>query len=114
MRAAADRPPEERGLARDGVRLLAATPDGLRHGRFHDLPDYLRPGDLLVVNTSATMAAAMDGQRADGRPVTVDFSTPLDGGSWLVELRQTSAGHERVLDATAGEVIRLPGELTVT
>jgi S-adenosylmethionine:tRNA ribosyltransferase-isomerase len=114
MRAAADRPPEERGLARDGVRLLAATPDGLRHGRFHDLPNYLRPGDLVVVNTSATMAAAMDGHRGDGRPVTVDFSTPLDDGTWLVELRQTSAEHERVLDATAGEVIRLPGELAVT
>lgn len=114
MRAAASAPPEARGLARDGVRLLAATPDGLRHAVFAELPRFLSPGDLLVVNTSATMAAAMDGRRADGRPVTADFSTPLDDGIWLVELRHSDAEHGRVRDAAAGEVIALAGGITVT
>jgi S-adenosylmethionine:tRNA ribosyltransferase-isomerase len=114
MRAAASKPPEERGLARDGVRLLAATPDGLRHGKFTDLPNFLSAGDLLVVNTSATIPAAVDGTRADGRPVTVDFSTELDDGSWLVELRENSAAHARVLDASDGETISLAGGLEVS
>jgi len=77
MRLAASRPPEERGLGRDGVRLLVATPDGLVHARFGDLPRFLSPGDLLVVNSSATIAAAVDGRRGDGRPVVVHLSTPL-------------------------------------
>ncbi|HEV8275719.1 MAG TPA: S-adenosylmethionine:tRNA ribosyltransferase-isomerase [Streptosporangiaceae bacterium] len=77
MRLAARRPPEERGLGRDGVRLLVATPDGLVHARFGDLPRFLSSGDLLVVNTSATIAAAVDGRRGDGRPVVVHLSTPL-------------------------------------
>jgi S-adenosylmethionine:tRNA ribosyltransferase-isomerase len=114
MRAVASAPPEARGLARDGVRLLAATPDGLRHAVFAELPRFLSAGDLLVVNTSATMAAAMDGQRADGRPVTADFSTPLDDGSWLVELRGSDAEHGRVRDAAPGEVIALASGITVT
>ncbi len=113
MMTAASRPPEARGLTRDGVRLLVATPDGLRHGRFSDLPRYVSPGDLFIVNTSATFAAAADGKRADDQPVTVDFSTPLDDDTWLVELRQTTAEHERVLDASAGESIRLPGGMSV-
>ena len=78
MRLAASQPPEARGLGRDGVRLLVATPDGIVHARFGDLPRFLSAGDLLVVNTSATIAAAVDGRRGDGRPVVVHFSSPLD------------------------------------
>ena len=78
MRPAASRPPEERGLGRDDVRLLVATPDGLIHARFGGLPRFLSAGDLLVVNTSATIAAAVDGRRGDGRSVVVHFSSPLD------------------------------------
>jgi S-adenosylmethionine:tRNA ribosyltransferase-isomerase len=76
----ASEPPEARGLARDGVRLLVADGAGVRHSRFDQLGRFLSPGDLLVVNTSATLAAAVDGRRADGRAVTVHFSTRLDDG----------------------------------
>jgi S-adenosylmethionine:tRNA-ribosyltransferase-isomerase (queuine synthetase) len=58
---AAAEPPEARGLARDGVRLLAAVGDRIEHATFTDLDRFLNPGDLLVVNTSATRAAAVDG-----------------------------------------------------
>jgi S-adenosylmethionine:tRNA ribosyltransferase-isomerase len=114
MRNAASRPPEERGLTRDGVRLLAATPDGLAHATFGDIGHFLLPGDLLVVNTSATIAAAVDGSRADGRLVTAHFSTPLDDGTWLIELRQNSAEHERVRDANTDETIALPSGASLT
>jgi S-adenosylmethionine:tRNA ribosyltransferase-isomerase len=115
MIAAASRPPEERGLTRDGVKLLVATPDGFRHARFADLPRFLSPGDLLVVNTSGTVAAAVDGHRADGRAVTVHVSSPLPDGTWLVELRESPATIGRVTDAVAGEEITLPapGSLTL-
>ena len=58
--AFAPQPAERRGLDRDEVRLLVATPDGLSHQQFRDLPDHLRAGDVLVVNTSATVAAEVD------------------------------------------------------
>jgi S-adenosylmethionine:tRNA ribosyltransferase-isomerase len=91
-------PPEARGLARDDVRLLVASRSSgrLEHAPFRDLPALLAPGDLLVVNASATVAAAIDGRRADGTGVRVHVSAPAPdrpAGWWLVELR--SAGGAR-------------------
>ena len=88
----AGEPPEARGLGRDGVRLLVGrrTTDGyeVRHHRFTDLPDLLVPGDVLVVNTSATLPAALP--VADERGLVVHLSTELSRGSWLVELRRSA------------------------
>jgi S-adenosylmethionine:tRNA ribosyltransferase-isomerase len=87
-RHVAHEPPEARGLRRDEVRLLvsegAADPV---HTRFTALPDHLREGDLLVVNTSATVPAALDGL-LDTEPVVVHVSTELPAGVWLVEVRR--------------------------
>ncbi len=114
MSRPASAPPEARGLARDEVRLLVATPDGLAHSRFTELPRFLAAGDLLVVNTSATIAAAVDGSRADGRPVTVHLSTPLEDGTWAVELRHDASTDGPVTDGVAGEIVRLPGGAALT
>jgi S-adenosylmethionine:tRNA ribosyltransferase-isomerase len=113
----AGEPPEARGLARDEVRLLVAEGDGLHHARFRDLPDFLGPGDLLVVNASATLPAALDATRADGERVALHLSTPLPRQTpapiragdvtphWVVELRRDNG---RVRDAKAGEILKLP------
>ena len=107
--AEARRPPEARGLGRDGVRLLVASADGLWHRKFTDLPDLLVPGDLLVINTSRTLAAALPARRGDGTALMLHLSTSVpyeDGGRWVVELRQ---GGERFRGARAGESLALPG-----
>ena len=63
----AHEPPEATGRRRDDVRLLVSPGTAAPvHARFPDLPGYLRPGDLLVVNRSATVAAALDAWRPDG------------------------------------------------
>lgn len=98
-------PPEARGTARDQVRLLVATGNGITHTRFADLADHLRPGDLVVVNTSGTLPAAVDAQWS-GRPVVVHFSTDLGDGDWVVELRTAPAAAKPVLDAAAGDRLR--------
>jgi S-adenosylmethionine:tRNA ribosyltransferase-isomerase len=107
---AATRPPEARGLARDDVRLLVARPDEITQDRFHALPDHLRPGDLVVVNTSATLPAALPGRRADGRAVVVHVSGrhPDGDGTWVVELRRPDgSGPSRA--TSPDEVVALPG-----
>ena len=104
----AAQPPEARGLARDAVRLMVAH-DGepLVHTRFAELPRHLRAGDLLVVNESATLPAALDARRADGTAVELHLSTPAPGGSsWVVELRRDG---ERFRGARAGERLPLAG-----
>ncbi|SHF76669.1 S-adenosylmethionine:tRNA ribosyltransferase-isomerase [Jatrophihabitans endophyticus] len=101
---AATEPPS----ARDGVRLLVAHRGGVEHARFPALVDYLSAGDLLVVNTSRTLPAAVDGVRAYGRAVTVHFATALDDGTWVVEIRPREDAAGPVPDARAGETITLP------
>jgi S-adenosylmethionine:tRNA ribosyltransferase-isomerase len=95
-------PPEARGLARDEVRMLVVTHDDLRHQRVLDLPSVLRSGDLLVVNTSATLPAAVP--LPEGTAVHV--STELDDGDWVVELRRAdNTGHSR---PSVGQRLHLP------
>ena len=110
----AGQPPEARGLARDDVRLLVADSSGPRHARFHELGRFLSPGDVLVVNTSATLAAAIDGRRPDGSAVTVHFSTLLDDGGWLVELRPPGRATGPVADAAAGQRVELAAGAALT
>jgi S-adenosylmethionine:tRNA ribosyltransferase-isomerase len=89
IRLEADAPPEQRGSGRDDVAMLVARRGRteLVHARFPDLPEYLEPGDLLVVNTSATIPAALDGT-LDGQPVELRLSMPAGGSDWVVELRR--------------------------
>ncbi|MCV2491029.1 S-adenosylmethionine:tRNA ribosyltransferase-isomerase [Geodermatophilus sp. YIM 151500] len=106
--AEAPSPPEWRGLARDEVRLMTVRPDGVTHARFRDLPGLLRPGDLVVVNTSATLPARVDVRRADGVVVPLHVSTQLDDGSWVVELRRPdNRGPD--LGVEPGTGLALPG-----
>jgi S-adenosylmethionine:tRNA ribosyltransferase-isomerase len=109
----AHEPPEARGLARDGVRLLVgwASTGEVSHRRFTDLPALLRPGDVLVVNTSATLPAAV------GLPggLILHFSTELADGRWLVELRRsTHDSNEPYNGGAAGHRYPLPGGGAVT
>jgi S-adenosylmethionine:tRNA ribosyltransferase-isomerase len=105
----ATEPPEARGLRRDEVRLMVSYLDDDRvvHSRFGNLPEFLRAGDTLVVNTSGTMNAALPAERSDGTPLTVHLSTHLPADLWVVELR-SSSGYEPVLDGKSGEVLSLP------
>jgi S-adenosylmethionine:tRNA ribosyltransferase-isomerase len=88
VRLEAQEPPEARGADRADVAMLVARRHDLElvHARFHELPRFLSAGDLLVVNTSATLPAALDAHLA-GRRLELWFSTRAPDGSWLVELR---------------------------
>ena len=109
--AEASSPAEHRGTSRDAVRLLVSRPSGVEHRRFRDLPDLLEPGDLLVVNTSATLAAALDGERRGVRQ-PVHVSSLLDDGSWAVELRRPD-GRGPDLGGSPGSAVALPDGLVL-
>ncbi|MFF9452384.1 S-adenosylmethionine:tRNA ribosyltransferase-isomerase [Streptomyces flaveolus] len=116
-------PAEQRGpgLDRDDVRLLVSRGTEVSHHSFAELPRLLRSGDLLIVNTSPTLAAAVDGRVGDAR-VVVHFSTRGDDGRWAVELREPDGrGTTRARAGVQGEApareggrlagteVRLPG-----
>jgi S-adenosylmethionine:tRNA ribosyltransferase-isomerase len=87
---AASEPPEARGLTRDAVRMLVAYRDSreMVPSSFVFLPTFLEPGDLLVINTSGTIPAAIDATADDGTALVVHLSTRLAGPRWVVELRR--------------------------
>jgi S-adenosylmethionine:tRNA ribosyltransferase-isomerase len=103
----ATEPPELRGLRRDGVRLMVATPAGIRHSFFYRLGDQLSAGDVLVVNTSATVPGQLDGNR-DGSAVVVHIANRLGDGTRVIELRAAPDASSTVLDGRIGEHIALP------
>jgi S-adenosylmethionine:tRNA ribosyltransferase-isomerase len=108
----ATEPPEARGVPRDGVKLLVACrEDGsVSHTSFCALESRLAPGDLLVVNVSATLPAAVPALRADGTPVRVHVSTRVPGLAdryRVVELR--TADGSRPARSRTGERIGLAG-----
>ncbi|HEX6256365.1 MAG TPA: S-adenosylmethionine:tRNA ribosyltransferase-isomerase [Euzebyales bacterium] len=105
-------PPEHRGIARDAIGLLVAGPSRIDHARFADLPRFLAPGDLVVVNVSATRPAAIDGDLG-GRDVVVHLSTRHAHDTWIVEVRRAD-GTGPVLDRSPGDRIQLPGAGCVT
>jgi S-adenosylmethionine:tRNA ribosyltransferase-isomerase len=104
-------PPEARGLRRDEVRLLVSSvPDTVvEHARFHELTEWLTAGDVLVVNRSATLKAALTAEGSSGEAFELHLSTELPGGFWTVEVRRPDAVASIPYgDARAGLVLRLP------
>jgi S-adenosylmethionine:tRNA ribosyltransferase-isomerase len=109
-RLEAHEPPEARGLPRDGVRLMVATRHAGRivDATFAELPSFLSPGDLVVVNVSATLPASLPAVREDGTELELHLSTPaprLEGSYWLVELRRDGSPFG---DAQPQERLQLP------
>ncbi|HJQ07843.1 MAG TPA: S-adenosylmethionine:tRNA ribosyltransferase-isomerase, partial [Nocardioides sp.] len=111
--ATATAPPELRGRSRDDVRLLVARPDRVEHTRFTHLAEHLAPGDLLVVNDSATVPGQVDAELAGRGPVVLHVATRLDDGSRVVELRTAPSADRAVLDASVGATVRA-GDVTFT
>jgi S-adenosylmethionine:tRNA ribosyltransferase-isomerase len=122
----AHEPPEARGLSRDAVRMMVAYRREQRvvHACFRDLARFLEPGDLLVINTSGTLPAAVPAARQDGTAVELHLSTPLPAGGepidllaapgagpvvWIVEVRTAGRGESHSIRTLhRGETLILP------
>ena len=87
---------------RDAARLLVADPAGgaLRHRHVSDLPDLLRPGDLLVCNRTRVIPARLEARTAHAGSREILLVHPEDGRSdaWRVMIRgRVQAGQELTL-----------------
>lgn len=116
-------PAERRGIARDAVRLLVADEvQGITHARFHDLAEHLRPGDVVVVNDSATVLGQLDAHGAEHGRVVLHVGARLptvphpglgadaDCVHHVVEVRRAPDADRAVLDARAGEELTVAHE----
>ena len=116
----AKEPPEARGLARDKVRLMIShiSTDQVVHTRFRQIEDFLEPGDVLVINTSGTLNAALPATRADRTQFELHLSTHLPADLWVVEMRAYQDNQKKITkpfyDIQPGESFALPAGATVT
>lgn len=116
-RLEAAEPPEARGLRRDEVRLLVSRidTDSIAHSQFSELPRWLSAGDLLLVNTSGTLKAALAARTNDGHPFELHLSTRLPGNFWVVEVRRPGpVASLPSSDTHAGAAFELEGNGRVT
>src|SRR5262245_16882646 len=90
----AEVPPNERGLARDEIRLMVSypTPDGPVHvhRRFYQLGEFFQAGDVLVVNHSATLPASLPAHGTPGDFI-LNLATHYGRDVWLAEPRWSHA-----------------------
>jgi S-adenosylmethionine:tRNA ribosyltransferase-isomerase len=108
----ATEPPELTLGRRDAVRMMVSPGEQPpRQSTARDLASWLHAGDLVVVNTSATIPAAIDATTPAGRPVVVHLSTELPTGLHLVEVRrqELDGSTSPDFDDHGGEVLTLAG-----
>ncbi len=112
---AAPAPPERRGLSRDAARLLVLDRwfHRAQHTRFDRLGDYLRPGDLLVFNSSRTLPASLLGSVPGGPAVEFRLAERLPDGSWLA-LLVCRAGDRFACGLREGMVVEFGKGLSAT
>jgi S-adenosylmethionine:tRNA ribosyltransferase-isomerase len=103
---AATGPIEATGRRRDDARLLVSSRfDGTDTDTvFSALPQFLDPGDVLVVNTSATLPAAVP----TGDGLLLHLSSELPGGLRLVELRRPNGAGSLPFPGTEAGTVELP------
>lgn len=105
-------PAEARGLARDQVRMMVSRykTGTIMHTSFRQLPEFIDPGDVLVINTSGTRKSALDVRRPDDIRLKLHLSTQSDEDVWVVELRRVEGGAtEPYYDAATNDVLHLRG-----
>lgn len=104
------KPTEDRGLRRDDVRLMVTSPHGpTHHDIFRDLDQHLDAGDVLVINTSAMIAAALPLELPSGEQGMLHLSTKISDREWLVEIRAIHNNKtERWKEGVARMVFDLP------
>lgn len=110
------KPPELRGLNRDDVKLMISykSDNKVVHDNFYNIDRYLESGDLIVLNTSKTMNAAISAEDENGTKLKVHLSTALLSDLWIIEVRKvennTTVPNK---DNFSGKTLKLSGGGTV-
>jgi S-adenosylmethionine:tRNA ribosyltransferase-isomerase len=98
-------PPAERSAGR--MLVLDGTSGALADRSVRDLPAYLRPGDLLVLNDTRVVAARLFGTKPSGGRVEILLERALGGREALAQLSASKPIREGLEVTTAGGAVRI-------
>ncbi len=108
----AQAPLPERSASR--LLILDGATGALADRRFADLPELLRPEDLLVFNDTRVVAARLFGTKPSGGRVEIFLERVVDAGCAWVQMRASKAIRPGLVITTAGGEVRVvervPGE----
>jgi S-adenosylmethionine:tRNA ribosyltransferase-isomerase len=97
---------------RDASRLMVVDVGSgtIAHHTFSDLPEFLRPGDALVLNETKVIPARVEARKPTGGVVELLFLRdlgPTHGGSWEVLARPSKRLRPGLVLSAGGEQLRL-------
>ncbi len=121
---------QEPAQERDASRLLVLdrASGRIEHRTFADLPEYLQPGDVLVINDTRVMPARLFGVYEDGKSVEVLLVRPAGEHCWEAMVKPAkfarvgrrlllACGHVDATVVTLGihgrRVLRLPPDVNL-
>jgi S-adenosylmethionine:tRNA ribosyltransferase-isomerase len=92
-------------LPRDGCRMLVCDKmtDTLLHKSFYDLPDFLKRGDVVVLNTTRVINARLYGFKRTGAKIEILLLKRLDLNRWEIILKPYKRVNEGTLISFGGE-----------
>lgn len=101
----AQSPLPERSLSR--LLVLDGRTGALSDSRFRELPAWLRPGDLLVLNDTRVIPARLIGSKPSGGRVEVFLERALEGQMALVQLRASKPIRAGLTIETAAGIVQV-------
>ena len=106
------KPTETRGIPRDEIRLMVSniSNNHIEHTIFRNIGEYLRPDDVLVINTTGTLNTPLKAMTKDGISVKVHLSSKQKDNHWAVALRKATENEiENFHTVHQGEFLALDG-----
>lgn len=98
----ASRPSEKR----DHSRLLVLHRDGgVEHTRFHELPRFLQPGDMLLLNKTKVLPAKLSGIKKGGGTLEILLVKELSAGHWEILTRGKYTGTLTLSDKFTANIV---------
>ena len=96
-------------VPRDSSRLMVvdASTGGISHHAFHDLPEFLRPGDTLVLNETKVLPARLAARRPGGGAAELLFLGEIGDGAWEVLARPSRRLKPGMQLSVNGDALRL-------
>lgn len=90
---------------RDGSRLLVLHRDGgMEHRRFHELPSFLKAGDMLLINNSRVFPARLTGYKPTGGRLEILLVRETSAGLWDIMARERYTGTLRISDDLSAHI----------
>lgn len=90
---------------RDSSRLLVLHRDSLiEHKRFSDLPEYLNPGDILLINNTKVFPARLTGQKRNGGSLDVLLVREKEDNVWEVLSKGKYTGTIKISEELKAEL----------